>query len=236
MPVITLDTSSVPAPAVSPTTPDISSIAIDGGTAPSGATIASGDLGPTLIANFNENAGRADIQAWALMGGLPAIIKGLVVTAATGLIVAISAGQAFIQGITEYAGGTKVLGASATTRIWLGIDGAIYSGTGAYVPGVAAIYLASVTTSGSAVTAVDTSGVFTMVGGLPTRQVNDTLAPTAPASGTPVHITKTAGGTYIWNGFAYSLLVPASAITTLSTGATTSQIVTYLRSLGLATS
>lgn len=236
MPVIALDTASVPPVSAPSTPPTIASIGIDGGTAPSSPTIATGDLAPTLISKFNNHSARVDVGAMAMIG-IPAIITGLVVSAGVGLTADVADGQAFIQGITEYGGGGVVVAASNTSRIWLGTDGVLHSGTGAYVPASPAIYLGSVTAGASTITSVDASGVFTMAGGLPRREVADTLEPADdPDAGAPIHITKTAGGTYLWDGEAYNLLVPVSAITSLSTGATTSQIVTYLRSLGLATS
>ena len=238
MPAITptpaSDSSVVPVPIAPLTVPTISSIAIDGGTAPSSGTIASGGIPSTLIVAVNDHAARVDL-ATQVFTGLPSVVDGMTLSAGSGLVLNVAAGHVSIKGVKEYAGGTITLTASATSRVWIDQTGAILSGTGTYTPSNPACYLGSVTCSGSAITAIDTSGVFKLVGGIPVRTVTDTFkVTTAPTAGSAVHITKTTNGTWFWDGTAYNLMVPASKITTLSSGSTTAQIVDYLQSLGLA--
>lgn len=229
-----LDSAAVPAVSVAPK-PNVATIAVDGGTAPTSKTIATGSGAASLIQAVNDHAARIDIAAGGMVG-IPAILKGLGLTSGSGLVVNIAAGQGIIGGLVEITAKTVTVTNSATSRIWLTAAGAIESGTGSYVPSGAALYLGAVTTSGGVVTVIDTSGVFTLVGGVPVRTTSDTFkVGTAPSSGTPVHITKTAGGRWLWDGTRYNVLVAESSIGTLSTSATTSDIVTYLRGLGLAT-
>jgi hypothetical protein len=231
---LTLDSAAVPAVA-STTPPDVSTIAVDGGSAPASETIATGSGASALIQTMNDHAARIDIATGGLVG-IPSILKGLGLTSTSGLVVNVAAGQAVIGGLIEIAAKTVTVNDSATSRIWLTQAGAVVAGTGAYVPSGSAIYLGSVVASGGVVTTIDTSGVFTLVGGIPVRTTADTFkVSTAPSAGTPVHITKTTGGRWLWDGTRYNLLVGESAIGSLSTSATTSQIVTYLRDLGLAT-
>jgi hypothetical protein len=233
-PTLVLDSAAVPAVA-STTPPDVATIAVDGGTAPTSRTIATGGGPSSLLTAVNDHAARIDIATGGLVG-IPSILKGLGLTSSAGLVVNVAAGQAVIGGLVEIVAKTVTVSNTATSRIWLTSAGAIVAGTGAYVPSGSALYLGSVTASGGVVTTIDSSGVFSLSAGIPVRTTSDTFkVATTPTTGTPVHITKTAGGRWLWDGTRYNLLVAESAIGTLSTSATTSQIVTYLRGLGLAT-
>lgn len=233
-PTATLDSGTVP-PVATTTPPNVASIAVDGGSAPTSRTIATGSAASDLILSVNDHAARIDIATGGLVG-IPSIVKGLNPFSLSGLIVSVNAGQAVIGGLVEIATKTVTVNDAATSRVWLTAAGAVVAGTGAFVPLVPALYLGSVTASGGAVTAIDTAGVFTLVGGIPVRTTGDTFkVTTAPSAGMPVHITNTTGGRWLWDGTRYNLLVAASAIGTLSTSATNSDIVTYLRGLGLAT-
>lgn len=230
-----LDSATVPTVATV-AKPDVATIAVDGGTAPASRTIATGSGASSLLTAVNDHAARIDIATGGLVG-IPSILKGLGLSSSSGLVVSIAAGQAIITGLIEITAKTVTVNASATSRVWLTSAGSVVAGTGAYVPSGAALYLGSVTTSGSAVTSIDTAGVFTLVGGIPVRTTSDAFkVGTAPASGTPVHITKTTGASWFWDGTRYNLLVGEAAIGSLSTSASMSTLVTYLRGLGLATS
>lgn len=229
-----LTSSQTPTPIAPLPVPAISGIAIDGGSSVNAKTIATGGGASTLITAVNDHAARVDIASQVL-AGVPSIITGLGISEGTGLVLNVAAGQAAIKGIMEYAGGTVTVAASGTSRIWIDLNGSVSSGTGTYTPSNPAVYLGSVTASGSAITAIDIAGVFRLSGGIPTRTVGDTFKPTtAPTAGSASHITKTAGGRWLWDGTRYNLLIDMGAITnTLSGSSTAAQIVTYLQSLGL---
>lgn len=237
MPTVTLNLlgSALPAVAVASTPPFVSDIATDGGEAPSAETIAAGMNAAALITVVNDHAARCDIAAIAQIG-LPCILNGLALSDGGGLSLAVSQGQAMVKGIVEYMGGTVSLSASTSSRVWLETNGSLSVGNTSYVPASPAVYLGLVTTDGTGITDFELAGVFSLVGGLPSRVVGDAFKPSdTPAASSPMQVTRTDTARWLWDGGQYCLLVPASSITTLSTSATTSDIVTYLRSLGLAT-
>jgi len=142
-------------------------------------------------------------------GGVYAIGRGLSLSTAGSLSLPISAGQAVIDGIVELSADTVLVVSASMARIhiWLKRDKTLTSVNNSLTPPVGAcVYLGSCVTSGSAVTAVDTSGVMYYKGGMAWRQTADVAAPLDSPPSDICFFTKTLGGTYFWNGSAYSMV------------------------------
>jgi hypothetical protein len=171
-------------------------------------------LGPSepspWTAKLRRDAARADLLARSGAGWY-AVADGLALTAGTGLLPAISAGHAIIDGPVEYAGGTvAVPDNSVRVWIWLLRTGLLFAATALALPGGPAVLIGSVTTVAGVVTAVDTSGVMQLLGGNAWRVTADTGKPADTPPATTSFYAQTAGGLWIWNGATYlPVKVPA---------------------------
>ena len=221
MPSPTVASTTASTPSIIPiaTTPTIASIAVDGGTSPSSRTTSTATLATTLATCVNDHAARHDISMMA-MNGLYVIMRGLDLSWTSGLTVNIAAGQAFVEGVREIVATTKVVGDNATTRLWMDYSGAILSGTGAYAPTLA-VFLGTVTTLAGVVTVIDVAGVLKMQGGIPVRQVADTVKPVDTPTSLAVFLTVTNGaGSWLWNGTKYLFLDDRKATVAITDAAT----------------
>ena len=174
-----------------------------------------------------RNAVRDEIMGRSGAGWY-AVTDGLTLTAGTGLLPSVAAGHAMIDAPVELKQATTVgvPDNTAHTWIWLLRTGLLYASVTTALPPSPGVLLGSVTTSGGAVTAVDTSGVLAMAGGMAQRQTADAGAPTdTPPAGTQF-VAITAGGTYFWNGAAYVSFPAIASIRTKITLAAKSLTVT----------
>jgi hypothetical protein len=122
---------------------------------------------PTPDADDAGSVYKAALAAFFAGLDASAAVGPLSVKATTGLGVAVAAGVMAKADDTlfTYAGGTLTLGASATTHLWLTDAGVLASGA-SWPAAVAYVPLATVVTSGSAVTSVtDARVVFRSVQG-----------------------------------------------------------------------
>jgi len=139
--------------------------------------------------------------------GCYGVCYGLVISISSGLTLAYTAGEALIDGIVEKAAGTMAISPSITGRVWLNRDGTFTVRTDTAQPANPAVFLGTVTTSGVAITNVDTSGVLNLIGGVGVRQTADTGKPGDTPGSTQGFYTQTTGELWYWNGFQY-LKVP----------------------------
>ncbi|MDE2103002.1 MAG: hypothetical protein KGL39_37505 [Patescibacteria group bacterium] len=185
-------------------------------------------VGPGTSGNFGTGmtVGVSSLlnQLSAIMGGIGqyggggyGILSGCVLTNSSGLNVALGTGVVNLNGLVEFvASGAYgyqknvptpyTLADNSTNYVWLTGAGALIAGTTLSVPAGAVLFLATVTTSSGAVTAIDESGSTYWIGGLLLRITADAWAPTdSPPSGVRVY-TRTASGVYFWDGLAHKLV------------------------------
>ena len=189
------------------------------GTAPSARSFAPGDT-TGVAAKLNENALLTDLAFRYGGGAIRAIGQGLVLSFATGTAT-VSAGQAVIDGVAEIAVAASGVGVSpGVNYLWLSqISGAvsvINVPASTTPPNATCVYLGAITVS-SGVGTVDTSGVVYARDGFRWRQTADANAPSDSPPGTVTLLTKTLGGTYLWDGLAWQLAGSAGAAYYLAT-------------------
>ncbi|MBI1332691.1 MAG: hypothetical protein GC165_07405 [Armatimonadetes bacterium] len=212
--------SAVPVPMTPSATPDIATVAVDGtSTTTRAKTISSGLLGNYLAAYFNDHAARLCIQS---RGGAPAgIVKGFDLSGdTTSLTLTIAAGQAFAPDLVESIAQTKTMSLSETADVWLLANGTVSSGATPYTPVTYAIYLGSVTTDGTGITAIDFTGVLYLDGGLPWRASSDPFKPSDSPTSEFMFVAKTLSARWLWDGSKYLHLEDRKATVTLTDGAT----------------
>lgn len=210
---ITLTASLVPIPTGPSAQYLLSSAYSVGGNSPQTRKCPTG-ASTYLSSTINEDGTRIDIGSVFSPGF--GIINGLVLSGST-LSVAVSAGQANIYGIAEYAGGTiSIPDNTSHVYIWLKSDYSGGSGTNslAYTTTITppsttgasgqCVYLGHYSTSAGVGTGPDTSGVIYLSKcGLPYRETYDAGMPNdTPGSGFQF-LTRCRGGTYLWNGTEY---------------------------------
>lgn len=185
---------------------------------------------------FNQAAAALRIIGQSGSGGY-GIISGLVLADGGGLLLSVGVGIGRVDGIIELVASGAVgtapfnqvnvpaaitLAASQTNYVWLTQTGALVSDTTKTYPAGAKIFLGTVTTSGSAITNIDNAGVITLSGGKALRITADLGAPTDSPSSTLLLFTKTAGGMYVWDGYAHRYLATNAMRTLFAYSATVS--------------
>lgn len=183
------------------------------------APIAQHILADTMnLPRHNRNYTALDLTG-AYGGGLYGICYGLSLSAGSGLTLNVGSGHALIDGLVEVAAGTlpgtEVTNArthvlddnTARAWVWLLPGGTItHVNTSIAPPQAQACLLGSVTTSGGAITGIDTSGVMFVRGGIGVRQSNDSSAPTDTPSSRLVFLARTPSADYLWDGAQYTTL------------------------------
>lgn len=177
---------------------------------PLSSAVAIGDTA-AAVTKLVRNAVISDALGNAIGFG---ILAGFTITAGTGNIAVIAAGQAFLHGpLTVPASQNKALALSTTNFLWLQANGAVTANT-ATPPtaptGAATIYLGAVTCDGTGVTNVDTSGVVYLRNGGLWRQTADTGDPADTPPSDIVLWTRTQAGLYVWDGTAHTRVGAAS--------------------------
>lgn len=219
-PVIAADLAVTPEVVPPVDTPAIASIAVDAiSTSVHAGTISTGLLATDLTPVTNDHAARLDITAQA-MNGVYAIVRGLGLSAGTGLILLIDAGQALMQGVVEITAQAKVMAASVDNWVWLLPNGTIAAGASGYVPDPPGLFLGTVTCDSTSITAIDYASVFTMNGGLAVRSSGDDFMPSDTPTAACVHLVKTQTGVFLWHGNRYALVEDRPATIALTDAAT----------------
>ena len=181
--------------------------------------------GLTYPAIITRNAARVDLLASIGGAGNYAVAKGLTLSSGAGLVVNVAAGIALMDGPVELSAPTALAVPDNTARvfIWLLRSPAnvqptlAYTTTAAALPASPAVLLGAVTTSGGALTALDTSGVMRIKGGQAVRATADAGAPTDTPPADACFLALTAFGAFLWTGTAYVYLPPASQVETTIT-------------------
>lgn len=203
---VTLNASNCPAPVV----PNPGVLLSDSNPPPVSDEFATG-MASGFTTQLNKQFKRADLMGSWGAGGY-GVADGLTLSAGTGLQVAVAAGHAIMDGIVELAASTAVLNASATNWVWLKQDGTLVVQNGVTTkPSGNCVCLGAAVTDGSGVTSIETSGVVYSLYGTFYRQTADTLVPGDSPNASIRIFTKTAGGTYFWDGTAHVQLSPAGS-------------------------
>ena len=189
------------------------------GTAPSARSFAPGDT-TGVAAKMNENALLTDLAFRYGGGAIRAIGQGLVPSFAGGTA-AVSAGQAVIDGVAELAVAASGVGVSpGANYLWLsqtpGSVAVINIPGSTTPPNATCVFLGAITVS-SGVGTVDTSGVVYARDGFRWRQTADANAPSDSPPATVTMLTKTLGGTYLWDGANWQLAGATGAAYYLAT-------------------
>lgn len=174
-----------------------------------------------LCSPFNRNA--LSIELLGRKGcGTYCVLYGCGFATSASLNLTIAKGQVYCDGVVEIGtvSGSSLLDktyavpASQTdVYIWAKQDGTITHSLTTSPPTGGKVYLGWCSTSGSAVTAVDFSGVMYTMGSIALRNTADTGTPGDTPPATLTFLTQTSVGTYLWNGTAYTLIqTPAQLI------------------------
>lgn len=205
---ITKLASEVPAPQVPGAPIWIAENAISTGsyTIPNSKPIPQGTTS-ALPALLCENAVRIDLGARHGAGAF-GIAYGLEVTAGTGLIANVSAGQAMMDGVVEMvSAGEVVVSLTVPTYLWLKRDGTLEARYDLTPPAQPAVYLARVETDGTDIESIDLSGVIVLRSGVPERETADLAEPLDTPPSTWRGWTRTRSGLWWWDGAGYKRLV-----------------------------
>jgi len=184
------------------------------GNSPVAKRLATGDFGGTASSKLNRNGTQLDLTS-RYGGGAYSVLYGLALGTGSGLNLAVGAGHASIDGIVEVPSNTTltVPGSSARVHIWLQRDGTLTYVNNSLTPPVnPAAYLGSCVTGVSSITSVDDSGVLRLTSGLPVRSTADPMEPGDTPSASTMFLTKTLGGTYLWDGGRYLELVRVGTV------------------------
>lgn len=180
-----------------------------------------------FVGKLNQNQTRQDLTG-AFGGGGCFVAEGLAVSAGPGLAVSIAPGTAMIDGPVgvDVSQILAVPASSGRVFLWLLQTGLPAYTLGLAPPATSACLLGSCTTSGTAVTSVDTSGVLFGLGILQRTTADAGMPTDTPPTGLHFY-TVTKGGTYYWTGTAYvnvagGVTRVAAANSTLTLGGTSS--------------
>lgn len=199
--------SQVPTPMV-PTTDYLIDDAVNNGALPPNCEYMAAGQSSTAPDRLNGMGTRVDLTA-RYGGGGNAICDGLTISLATGMVVNIAAGQAYINaGIVEVPAATtttvSTYGAAHRVYLWLLADGSIYPVDNATTqPASQGVYLGSVLINGSnnGLTSFDDSGRLVLQNGIFEMTTADTGIPTAaPSSSVRYYILTVAGQRFWWTG------------------------------------
>jgi hypothetical protein len=153
---------------------------------------------------LEANAVRQDLLGRYGGGGI-ALGGGLGLSAGAGLTLNIAEGMALIDGPVHVPATTLAL-TNGTNRIWISQTGVPLSPRlDLTTPSGLALFIGTIVASGGAIGAdVDLSGVLFMKGGYLIRRTADAGTPGDTPPATLAFLTKTAGGLYFWDGWAYA--------------------------------
>ncbi|RYG37868.1 hypothetical protein EON81_05450 [bacterium] len=142
-------------------------------------------------------------------GNGPGIASGFEIDTPGGMTVSVSAGTAMIDRIVQKAASTYVISAdNSTVYLWLYPTAVVAHTTSLTVPNDGdALFLATVTTSGGAVTGIDYSGRVEIRDGLRYRRVADVGRPADEPGSSVSIVTRTQRGEYLWRGEAHMAIV-----------------------------
>jgi hypothetical protein len=205
---VNLTAANCPAVMVSTTNYTIGAASIGDGNAPNAASTKS-EVNFRYNAS-NPNALRVDMtnRIGAGIYGVASGIDKIVLSAPTsGLSLQISQGKAVADGIIFKDDDSTLTLPDNTARvyIWLrqGKTPSFTYTTTTTPPDGNPVYVGNAVTSGNAITAIDTSGVMYLKGGIGIRYTADNGAPTDSPSSEVAFYTITNWCTYLWNGVAH---------------------------------
>lgn len=147
-------------------------------------------------------------------GGGYGIAYGLDLSAGSELTLNIAAGHSVIDGLVENpAATTLALTDNGVNYIYHKQNGTFTKVFNSTTPGDETDnYIGNVTTSGGAITAIDTSGVCYFKNGAIERQTADTGEPADTPNASWRGWTVTSGGRYWWTGTGYERLGPGDSV------------------------
>lgn len=157
-------------------------------------------------------------------GGAYAVTEGLDLSA-SGLTCTVTAGQAMLDGVvTLAASATVTLADNAYNWVWLLQDGTLTKTSSATTtvpaaPSAACAFLGRIQVTAGTPGTPDYSGRWELRNGTLWRRTGDAGMPDDSPASTLLFLTVTAGGTYLWNGVAYSRLRELLDLQPLSIGA-----------------
>jgi len=190
------------------------------GTAFSSSSLNQGDTS-ALITKINQNALRSDLVA-TYGGAGYGILWGLTITTSGGSLNAIiNPGQGSCNGIVEVPNQVFVTCPTNATRcnIWLQANSTpTFVNTFLTPPSTACIYLGSVTTSASAITGIDYSGVIALHANQLFRQTADVLQPGDTPPSNIRLTTLTNYGIWDWDGNLHRQRVDPNSMVFTSNG------------------
>lgn len=183
------------------------------GSPPTSLPQTSGNTAALASSILNRNSTGQDMASVYGAGGY-GIGSGLALSVGTSLSPTVGKGQALCHGLVENTATAYALvaNATATSFVWIKQDGSfvVQNGTTAK-PSGNCLYIGACLANASAVTAIDTSGVVYYKGGQLWRETADSGAPGDSPDSTLRLFTKTAGGTYYWDGYQWNLLAGTKA-------------------------
>jgi hypothetical protein len=204
---------------------------------PGTPTLGNGATGPFASGMQTQNTSALlDQYSYAIINiigqqgcGGYGVLTGLQVSVASGLNIAVSAGIAQLNTVTEFLNSgspfgpqvllmsTYTMADNATNYVWITSSGGITSNTTVGSPPTnALILLAIVTCSSGAITVIDYSNRPYLSGGILTKYTGDRSGPTdVPPQGW-VGYTVTLAGTYFFNGHSYTIAPSISSSLTYS--------------------
>jgi hypothetical protein len=204
---------SMPVPTVLGTPPIVANCTSTATTAPTppSNTFATNDRS-TVPKDLNETLAQL-AAAFGYAGNGIGVVNGLVLSAASGLSLPVTAGHASNMGYLEYAGGTiTVPDNTPLVFVWLLQNQTLAITTTTTPPATNACLLGNCTTLSGNITAVDFSAVCYIVGGFLIRHTADTGIPGDSPNAATAFLTLCPAGVYLWDGIAYKpIWEPAKA-------------------------
>ena len=194
--------SQVPVPVATPSPTQVGSA-----TASSNAGAGSlGSFSPTVTSPLPFNQIEVELaNAIGYGGNGIGVVTGLAISTSASLTAPISAGIGVANGFQYLlASGSCVCPPSqSNVFIWMNAGSTFQATTTTTPPTATSIFLGWCTTSGSAVTTVDFSGVCYVLGGMILRHTADLAMPTDSPNASPMFFTKCPAGLYFWDGAKY---------------------------------
>lgn len=180
----------------------------DSGNAPVSLTIPLGTNGADVPSRFNRLPTGVDLTG-RYGGGSYAVAYGLTCCAGAGLLLNVAAGHAIVDGVVELPSDTALnMNDNTTNYVWFKRDGTLQAQNNILdAPLVPGVFIAAVVTASGSIVSIDTSGVCSLRNGWLFRETADPGKPGDTPSSGLVFLTRTLGGTYLWDGRAYNLQV-----------------------------
>lgn len=177
------------------------------GIPPTSIPLGQGLINPPSSASLNANATRYDNATRYGSGGY-AVGIGFILSEGAGLLLNVSDGHVTIDGLMEVLDIPQItLTDEANNYVWIKQDGTTEVKTSSTdIPIGNCVYLGMVVTSAGDIQSIDYSGVVYWRGGQLWRETADIGPPLDSPDSTTRLYTKTATGTYYWDGTIWNSL------------------------------